>query len=166
VVPWRSTGGDANLYVRTDSVSGQRIVLAPFIHTAWVHRDAGYRRRRRIVTAAIVAATAAATALSVLFVIGLARPRTVLATVFAIAYGLLALVGLWAGRRWLRRAPARARWTRDGGGLVLGAALFLLMPFVAGFGLAIVPALFHHDFPGEQRARELTEQLTGSDLKY
>jgi hypothetical protein len=145
-------------------VRGQRIVLAPFINAAWVHRDAVYRRRRRFVTAAIVAATAAAAAMSVVFVIGLARPRTVPATVCAIVYGLLALFGLRAGRRWLARAPARSRWTRDGGGLLLGAALFLLMPFVAGFGLAIVPALFHHDFPGEQRARELTKQLTDSDL--
>jgi hypothetical protein len=102
-VPWRSTGRDGNVYVKTGTVSGRRVVLAPFINAAWVHRDAGYRRRRRFVTAVIVAAT---------------------------------------------------------------AALFLLMPFVAGFGLAIVPALFHHDFPGEQRARKLTKQLADSDLEY
>jgi hypothetical protein len=37
--------------------------------------------------------------------------------------------------------------------------LFLLMPALAGFGIAVLPTLFGHDFPGEQRARELTALL-------
>jgi hypothetical protein len=160
-VPWGSTGSDRDLYVGTARVNGQRIVLAPFIRAAWLNRDAAYRRRRRVVTVVFLAATAAATAVSVLFVIGLARPHTVPATVFATAYGLLVLVGMWAGRRWLARAPAQPRWTRDGG-ILLGAALFLLTPVLAGFGLAVVPALFQHDFPGERRARELTRHLAES----
>jgi hypothetical protein len=140
-------------------VGGQRLVLAPFIHTTWVTRDRAYRRRRRVATVGLAAATAAATAFSVLFVIGLARPRTLPAEVFATGYGLLALAGLWVGRRWLARVPARPGWTREGGGILIGAALFLLMPLLAGFGLAVIPALFRHDFPGEQRARELTAAL-------
>src|SRR5262245_42561309 len=80
---------------------------------------------------------------------------------------MIALIGAssWPGAGGSRVPRPGCAGPRDGGGLLLGATLFLLMPFGAGFGLAVVLALFHHDFPGEQRARELTKQLADSDLE-
>lgn len=146
-------------------MEGKRVVAAPFIRATWLNRDEVYRRRRQVATAVIITLTVAAVVLSVTFVAGLARPRTVPATLFSTGYGLLILVGLRAGRRWLTRVPARPNWTRDGGGVLIGAAVFLLMPILAGFGLAILPALLHRDFPGERRARELTDRWQAQNLR-
>ena len=58
-------------------MEGKRVVVAPFIRASWVNRDEVYRRRRYVATAVILTVTVVATVLSVVFVVGLVRPRTV-----------------------------------------------------------------------------------------
>jgi hypothetical protein len=137
-----------------------RVVLAPFIGATWTARDGAYRRRRRIATACIVAGTVLAAGLSAAFVAGIARSHTVTATVGAAVYASTVLGGLFLGRRWLRQAPGRPGWADDGFSAPIGFLVLLLVPVAAGFGLAVLPALFAPDFPGERRARAMTSEFT------
>lgn len=150
---------DWGRYVRTIATPNGPIVLAPFVGGTWHRRGSEYRRRRRIATASVLVVTLLAVALSALFVVGLARPGTMPARLFASAYGLTALAGLALGRKWIAQAPTRPRWADDGLTASLGITIFLLIPVLAGFGIALLPGLFAADFPGERRARELTTML-------
>ncbi|MCP3784638.1 hypothetical protein NLX85_14790 [Micromonospora sp. A3M-1-15] len=154
-----ATHADWSRYVRTVATPDGPVVLAPFVGGTWRGRGRDYRRRRRIATAAVLTVTLLAVALSSLFVVGLARPGTLPARLFASAYGLTVLAGLALGRRWVARAPTRPRWADDGLTASLGITIFLLVPVLAGFGIALLPSLIAADFPGERRARELTTML-------
>jgi hypothetical protein len=150
---------EREIRVRTTVVHGRPAVVVPFIGTLWLQRGAAYQRRRRLAAAAFGGVSVTATALSALFIAGLARPATAAAFAAATGYGLLVVVGVVVGRRWLVRTPARSRWASDGISGMLGVLLFVFVPVLAGFGLAVLPAMFGRQFPGEQRARELSDLL-------
>ncbi|MFF4810675.1 hypothetical protein ACFY03_20925 [Micromonospora chersina] len=154
-----ATRADRGRSVRTITTPDGPVVRAPFLGGTWHGRGRDYRRRRRIATAVVLIVTLLAVALSSLFVVGLARPGTLPARLFASAYGLTVLAGLALGRTWVAQAPARPRWADDGLTTSLGITIFLLVPVLAGFGIALLPELFGADFPGERRARELTAML-------
>ncbi|MEV4513614.1 hypothetical protein AB0K00_32180 [Dactylosporangium sp. NPDC049525] len=158
-MPRGATHPDHERYVRTILTGDGPVVLAPFIGATWTARGRAYRRRRRTATAFILAGTVLCGALSAMFVAGLARPHTATATVLAAAYASTVLGGVFLGRRWIRQAPSRPRWADDGVSAPFGFLVLLLVPVAAGFGIAVLPALFAHDFPGEGRARALTSAL-------
>jgi hypothetical protein len=144
---------------RVRSSAAGPVVLVPFIGARWLEHDGRYWGRRIVVTTVAVAVFALSVTLTVLFVRAIARSGTLAHETLAAVYALLALPGLWYGHRWVTRFPAVGSGRRDGALVSTGLLVFVLMPFVAGAALAVLPHLFRAGFPGEPRAAELTTRL-------
>ncbi|GAA4252389.1 hypothetical protein GCM10022255_048800 [Dactylosporangium darangshiense] len=134
-------------------------VALPWIGTSWVERGARYRRRRALTAAGAVLTTLAAAGLTAAGVdAAFGSSGTTGRVVFAAIVLLLAAYGYFLGRHWLRHVPTRE--ANDAGrGSYFGGFLLILAPMGIGFAAAALHRFFGEQFPGEQRAREVTQAL-------
>ena len=149
---WADTGELLDLWLEAGDHGG--VVPVPFLGTTWADRGAAYWRRRIGAALLMALLTLSAGFMASGFTYSFVKDGVLI----AVAYGSTSLLGIRTGLRLVRRAPIDDSQERAsvifGGGI--GALIF--SPFALGLVLVILLSMLRRDFPGERRARELTEQ--------
>ncbi|MGI5242889.1 hypothetical protein [Dactylosporangium sp. CA-139066] len=146
------------VFVVRELPDGPAVVL-PWIGTTWLERGRDYRRRRALTSAGAVLGAVAAAALTAFAAVSVfGSEGTGGRVVFALIALPLVAYGYFLGRLWLHHVPMKE--TNDAGrGSYHGSLLVILAPLGIGFAAAALHRFFGEQFPGEQRAREMTQRL-------
>ncbi len=156
----RSRQDTDELRLRAEARLHDNVVPVPFLATTWRERGPAYWRRRVGTVAVflflllIVGGVAAGFAAGILG--GAHGPVRV---VLVVVYCLLVVLGFVTGRRQVARMPYDPAHAAPRTAVPSGCLAFVFAPFGLGLCLAVLASLFGRRFPGEERARRLTESL-------
>ncbi len=148
------------MFMRDDAREHNVVAAVTFLGRTWANRGLAYWSKRLLATLLHLVVAAAVTAMAVGFGIGILRSGNLLVGTILFAVWLLtAIPGFAYGWRFMRRSATGfpRKNSFHGPAMSPGCVVVVLVPLVAGLGLAVLASTVLPHFPGEAQARSIRD---------